>query len=527
MQRSFNQRARFRLLTTLAALCLLQSAARAYDAAALDAAAATITNDELHNHAAFLASDALEGRAAGTRGGKAAAQYIETQLKAAGLHPLGARGGYLQPFSPNYQNLIGMVAGTDSKLRDEYILVGAHYDHVGYGKWENSNGPVGYIHNGADDNASGVSTLLEVIDALSRSNWQPRRSIIFAFWDGEEINLLGSRYWVRQPTVPLNKLRVAMNADMLGRMRNGRLEVSGTRTAAGLRRLYSSSRNPPGKRHDLPAAYEENSDHWPFFEAGVPSILLHTGLHDDYHKPSDDIEKLNINGMRASSAYMLEVVCRLADEEQLPAFRQASRSEHTYMRAERESPLAALPARLGVRWNWQTGEGTPSVVVSAVTPGSAGYQAGVRTGDRITAVDGHEIKNVSLLPAAVLRADKEVTLSIGRDKAEPQDIHVPLPGQPVKLGMSWREDPAAPGAVFITRVVPFSPAARAGFRLLDRIYTVQGEPFVDQEALLTRVNALLADEETPIHFQVESAGRLHDVDVNLKLPTGAPGDASL
>jgi S1-C subfamily serine protease len=126
-----------------------------------------------------------------------------------------------------------------------------------------------------------------------------------------------------------------------------------------------------------------------------------------------------------------------------------------------------------------------------------------------------------------LRAEKEVTLSIARDKAGPQDIHVPLPGQPVKLGLSWREDPAAPGAVFITRVVPFSPAARAGFRLLDRIYTVQGEPFVDQEALLTRVNALLADEETPIHFQVESAGRLHDVDVNLKLPTGAPGDASL
>jgi len=318
-----------------------------------------------------------------------------------------------------------------------------------------------------------------------------------------------------------------VNADMLGRMRNGRLEVSGTRTAPGLRRLFSSSRMPPGMWLDFPWEYEDNSDHWPFFEAGVPSILLHTGLHDDYHRPSDDIEKLNINGMRLASAYVLEVVSRLADEEQLPAFRQASRSEHTYMRAERESLLPALPPRLGVRWNWQVAEGKPSVVVSTVTRGSGAEQAGLRAGDRITAVDGDEIKTESLLPAAVLRASKEVTLTVAREKSEPQDIHVPLAGQQVKLGLSWREDSAAPGAVLITRVVPYSPAARAGVRLLDRIYTVQGEPFADQEALLKRVNSLLADESGPIHFQVETAGRLHDVDVSLKLPTAAPSDASL
>jgi hypothetical protein len=518
---------RWLVLVALGVLVLERQAARAYDAAALNAAAATITNDELHNHAAFLADDALEGRAAGTRGGKAAAHYIETQLKAARLQPMGARGSYLQSFSPNYQNLIGVVAGTDAKLRDEYILVGAHYDHVGYGSQQNSNGPVGYIHNGADDNASGVSTTLEVIDALSRSHWQPRRSIIFAFWDGEEINLNGSRYWVRQPTVPLAKVRVAVNTDMVGRMRNGRLEVSGTRTALGLRRLFSSSHMPAEMWLDFPWDYEENSDHWPFFEAGVPSILLHTGLHDDYHRPSDDIEKLNINGMRSASAYLLEVVCRLADEEQLPAFRTASRSEHTYMRAAREAPLPALPPRLGVRWNWQTVDGKGAVVVSAVSRGSAAERAGIRAGDRIEAVDGNEVKNDALLPAAVLRAATEVTLSIAREKEEPKDIHVPLGGQPVKLGLSWRADPAAPGAVFITRVVPYSPAARAGFRLLDRVYTVQGEPFADQDALLKRVNALIEHEEAPIHFQVESAGRLHDVDVSLKLPTGTPGDASI
>jgi hypothetical protein len=511
------------------ALSLLSagSASAHGNAAALEAAKATITNEELHNHAAFLADDSLEGRAAGTRGGRAAARYIETQLKAAKLRPAGDRGTYLQAFNPNYQNLLGMVVGSDPKLYDEYIVVGAHYDHVGYGTWQNSNGPTGYIHNGADDNASGVASLLEVVDAFSRTNLQSRRSIIFAFWDGEEIDLLGSRHWVRQPTVPLAKVRIALNSDMVGRMRSGRLEISGTRTAAGLRRLFCSSRLPRGMWLDFPWEYEENSDHWPFYVAGVPSLLLHTGLHDDYHRPSDDIEKLNVNGMHETSAYLLEVVSRLADEEELPAFRQASRLERNYTRTERETPLPPLPPRLGVRWDWQVVEGKPCYAITAVTRGSGAEKAGLRPGDRIMSVDSREVKNDALLPAAVLRDESEVLLTIGRGAEELKDIHVPLAGQAVKLGLSWREDSAAPGAVFITRVVPYSPAARAGLRVLDRIYSVRGETFASQEALLERVTALMADEQTPIHFEVETAGRIHPIDVDLKLPTGPSADASL
>jgi S1-C subfamily serine protease len=180
-----------------------------------------------------------------------------------------------------------------------------------------------------------------------------------------------------------------------------------------------------------------------------------------------------------------------------------------------------------VRWNWQPVDGKNAVIVSAVARGSGAAQAGLRPGDRITAVDGDEVNNDELLPAAVLRAAKEITLTVAREKEESKDIHVPLGGQPVKLGLSWREDPAAPGAVFITRVVPYSPAARAGIRVLDRIYSVQGERFTNQDALLTRINALMEIEETPIHFQLETAGRLHDVDISLKLPTGTPGDASI
>jgi hypothetical protein len=513
-----------------------QAVAAGDRSAALEAAIATVTAEELREHDAFLADDTLEGRAAGSRGGRAAARYLETRLQSAGLKPAGDGGRYTQRFNPGYQNVLGLVPGTDPKLRDEFILVGAHYDHVGYGSWRNSNGPVGYIHNGADDNASGVAALLEMIDALSRTHWQPRRSILFAFWDGEEINLLGSRHWVRQPTLPIAKLRVAINADMVGRMKNGRLEVSGTRTAPGLRRLFSSSRLAKGMWIDFPWDYQDNSDHWPFFEAGIPSLLVHTGLHDDYHRPSDDVEKLNVPGMRSTAAYMLEAACRLADEEQLPSFRPASRAENSYTRRTREAPLGALPARLGLRWRWQQREGEPVMTVSGVTRGSAADKAGLRVGDRLVAVDGAAIENESLLPAAVLRAPSEITLDVLRadakvseqdEEAKPESIRVPLTGQPVKIGLSWREDPAAPGSVLITRVVPYSPAARAGARVHDRIYSIQGEPFADQDALLKRINELADDEQTPIHLEIERAGRLGAVDIDLKLPSAPPTDATL
>jgi len=519
------------LVSLLAGGTSTSHAAERDAAAALDAAIATITLQDLREHAGLLADDSLEGRAAGSRGGRAAARYIESKLQKASLKPAGDGGRYTQRFNPGYQNLIGMIPGTDPKLRHEHIIVGAHYDHVGYGSRRNSNGPIGYIHNGADDNASGVAALLEIIDALTHTGWQPRRSIIFAFWDGEEINLLGSRHWVRQPTVPLANVRAAVNVDMVGRMNQGRLEMAGTRTAAGLRRLLASPRLPETMWLDFTWHYEENSDHWPFYEASIPSLLVHTGLHNDYHRPSDDIEKLNVAGMRQTSAYLLEAVCNLADADALSAFRHASRSESDYTQRQRESPLPPMPPRLGLRWNWQepggeNGDG-PRLVVSSVAPGAAADKAGLRHGDHITAVDGMPLAEETLLPAAVLRAASEVSLEVIRGDEEPQAIRVPLTGSPVKLGLAWREDAAAPGVVFITRVVPYSPADRAGIRVHDRIYAVEGEPFADQDALLQQIRALLDDEAESIQFEVESFGRVHAVDVDMRLPTGPAKDASL
>ncbi|HEX6960547.1 MAG TPA: M20/M25/M40 family metallo-hydrolase [Lacipirellula sp.] len=494
--------------------------------AALESAIASITVSELREHAGLLADDTLEGRAAGTRGGRAAARYIESKLRSAGVRPAGEGGGFLQRFSPGYFNVLAQIPGTDDKLKHEYVLVGAHYDHVGYGNRSNSNGPFGYIHNGADDNASGVSTLLELVDAFSRSGWQPKRSIIVAFWDGEEIDLLGSRHWVRQPTVPLASVRLAINVDMVGRMTRGRLEVSGTRTAAGLRQLFSSSRLPREVWIDFPWEYEPNSDHWPFYEASVPSLLIHTGVHEDYHRPSDDVEKLNINGMHATTVYLLDVLTRAADAEALPAFRTASRSESSWTRRQREVPLQPMAPRLGLRWDWQTADEQGVMTVESVTPGGAAERAGVRAGDRILSVDGTPVEVETLLPAAVLRAESEVTLEVARGDDEPTTLTVALRGKPSQLGIAWREDAGSPGSVYITRVVPYSPAARAGLRVFDRIYAVDGERFADQNALLEKVRLRLAEAES-MQFELETAGRIRAVNVDLKLPTAPVKDVSL
>jgi hypothetical protein len=521
-----------RAVLALAAAQVLAACGRVhadgYDRAAqLDAAIATITVDELREHTGLLADDTLEGREAGKRGGIAAARYIENQLKAAGLRPAGDNGGFLQRFNPGYQNVIAMLPGTDPTLAGEYILVGAHYDHVGYGTWRNSNGPTGYIHNGADDNASGVAALLELVDALHRTQWQPRRSIIIAFWDGEEINLLGSRHWVKQPTVPLDKVRLAINIDMVGRLREGRLEIGGAHTGAGLRQQLSSTTLPPDLWIDFSWEYKENSDHWPLFLAGVPSILMHTGLHDDYHTPRDDIEKLNVPGIRLASAYILETVCRAADAETLPAFRPASRTENESTPRQRQAALPPAEPRLGLTWDWADDEPESRMTIVAVAPGSASAAAGLHVGDRIVAVDGMAINDEVLLPAAVLQAPETLTLSIVRGDAEPADVVVTLTGEPTKLGLSWREDDAEPGAVFITRVVPYSPAARAGVKVHDRIYSVAGEPFATSDVLLARVQELLAADPAKLQFEVETAGRIRAIDVDLRLPSEDAGDATL
>lgn len=405
--------ARVRMLTKafVVAVLLVLSASSALAAHRNLFAAAmnSITEDELYQHVEVLADDVYEGRSAGSRGGHAAAQYILDQIKPYGLAPGGDNDGYVQTFNEDCRNILMLLPGDDRLVEQEAIVVGAHYDHVGYGRNSNSFGPTGQIHNGADDNASGTSVLLETIEAFAQSGLKTRRTILFAFWDSEEKGLLGSRYWIKHPTLPLDRVKLDITIDMVGRLRDERLLVLGTRSGYGLRRLLCDSADDP-LQLDFSWEISENSDHWPFLERGIPIALIHTGLHSDYHRPTDDVEKINRAGMREVSRYLFASLVSVANAEQLPSFRSAGKRETDTMRRALEKPLPAAslatwPAnepkpRLGVTWREDEAE-PGSVLLIRVVGGTPAAAARLEPGDRIIEFAGKPFADGTALRAAI------------------------------------------------------------------------------------------------------------------------------
>lgn len=498
---------RFRyLVASLVAGTLLQfgQPASAAERANLAAARSSIRTSDLKLHTDRLSDDTFEGREAGSRGGRASGAYLVKDFERLQLEPAGPTRGFYQEFGGGYRNILGKWEGSDPALKDQVILVGAHYDHVGYGNSDNSNGPTGYIHNGADDNASGTASLLECAEAITQLDPHPKRTILFALWDAEEKGLLGSQYWVENPTVAKSRVAMAFNMDMVGRLRKDRVEVYGTRTARGLRRMISLA-NKPGARLDFTWEMSEDSDHYTFYRAGIPSVMLHTGLHDEYHTPRDDAELLNVDGMERVSQLMFDVIVAAADAEALPGFRQRSRSETNSGREEREQPLAPLPSRLGIAWE-KTPEG--KLRIARVIPGAPGATAGLMPGDVLVRWNDTEITADTDLGAVVLAAESPATLIVERTgEAEPKTVTITLRGAPVRVGLAWRGDEAEPGSVILTRVVPGSLAAKAGLQIKDRIYSVAGQPFEGPEAC----GELLRNAALPLTLEVEREGRVNTV----------------
>jgi hypothetical protein len=362
----------------------------------LAAALASITEDKLYRHVEVLADDVYEGRAAGSRGGHAAAQYVLEQLKPEGMTPAGDNNGFVQTFNDDCRNILVLLPGDDPVLAKEVVVVGAHYDHVGYGKSNNSYGPYGQIHNGADDNASGTAALLETIDAFSQSGLKTRRSVLFAFWDAEENGLVGSKYWLTHPTVDIDRIKLDITIDMIGRLRDERLLLLGTRSGYGMRRLFCDSVEDP-MWLDFSWDLKANSDHWPFIEHGIPIALLHTGLHSDYHRPTDDVEKINRAGLREVCRYLFTAIVTAANDDALPRFREAVKQETEKMHHQLEQPASGVsltdwpanlpPPRLGI--TWQEDEAEPnSVFLTRVVAGTPAAAAGLQVGDRIDELEG-------------------------------------------------------------------------------------------------------------------------------------------
>lgn len=478
------------------------------EASDASAASATLEPRPLRRMIDVLADDTFEGREAGSRGGQAARGYLVQQLQRSGLRGgAGSGGTFLQAFGAGYHNILAQIPGQDPKLRDEYIVISAHYDHVGYGKRSNSLGPVGYIHNGADDNASGCALLIELARALNHAEPKPARSLYFALWDAEEKGLLGSEHWLLHGPIPRSQIRLMINLDMVGRLRGQRVEVYGARTIAGLRHWVSQANGESGLQLDFRWQHKDNSDHHSFFARSIPYLMFHTGLHEDYHRPSDDPERVNVQGMVELGKVVRGTVERLAHAPQLGSFRAASRAETEGTRAVREQAAAPLPSRLGIRWSeGRASDRGPGLTVQAVQPHSAAWRAGLRAGDRIVALDGQAVDDAAAFVGQIWASPPEIVLTIERDgEAEPaSQLPVRLGGQPMRLGLSWRELAAEPHSVMIVRVVPGTPAWYAGMRVGDRLLRLGSHSASRPDALLAAARRI----QLPVEVELERQGRI-------------------
>jgi hypothetical protein len=473
----------------------------------LNAAFESISVPDIRAHVEVLADDALEGREAGSRGGRAAAAYLIEQLAEFGLKPGGDGGAFIQNVEGgSYRNVLAVLEGSDPVLKHEYLLVGAHYDHVGYGTSRNSRGPWGQIHNGADDNASGVACVLEIAQAVTFLPSPPRRSILFAFWDGEEKGLLGSKHWCSQPTVPLQAVTLAFNADMVGRLRDETLRVYGTRTARGLRRWLSWQNRATNLALDMSWELKAHSDHYPLVEHDIPALMLHTGLHDEWHRPSDDVDKINHEGISTTARLLFSLVVEGANQPSRFAFRGEARGERPADLVEFEKPVSPRPPRFGISWTDDAGD-LPGFALSHVAPGSPADRAGLQIGDRLVRFDGLDATDSGRLGVAIWAASSPATAVIERDGGEILVLSVELDGQPLRYGISWREDEGEPGTVLLTEVVPLSAACLAGLQVGDRVYRVADEDFHDGNELARRLSVLAG----PVSVLLERNGRLREV----------------
>jgi hypothetical protein len=481
----------------------------AQESLAIRSGLSRIDDVDLKRHVTTLAGDSLEGREAGARGGKAAAAYLRSELKRLReMYPVPREK--TQEFGREFQNLLVLLPGSDPRLKLEVIVVGAHYDHVGYGNSTNSQGPIGHIHNGADDNASGTSALLELIEAFTSLEKPPARSILFAFWDAEEAGLLGSKHWVAHPTIPLRELRFVLNLDMLGRLREGRVVTVGWRSAPGLRPMLASH----NLGNVLSLAYQPkviaDSDHFPFYSSGIPAIHLDTDKHDDYHRPTDDADKVNWIGLRQLTEFAYRVVFDAAHRPDFPKFRREATTEPAPAWLTPRAAVAA-PIRLGVTWDSELA-GKDIVEVAQVSADSPAARAGLQPRDRIVRLGSWENGTMDDLKTVIQLAKNPVLIRVERPGSEsPIDVSAEFRGSPVRLGAGWMDDAALPNCAVITHVVAESPAARAGIAAGDVILEMGGRPLSSSDEMRDRVMS----EPGPLRFRVERQGRIRDVTVDL------------
>ncbi len=318
------------------------------------------------------------------------------------------------------RNVIGLLPGSDEKLRDEYVVLGAHYDHIGLGEFASAGHgkATGQIHNGADDNGSGTAVMMEIAEHLAARAKPPRRSILFMAFTAEEKGLVGSSYYTKHPLVPLDKTVAMINLDMVGRLREEKLTVSGVGTSPGFKAVTQDANQPEGLDLKFVEGGNSPSDSTAFYLKKIPVLFFFTGVHTDYHKPSDDWHKINERGAERVARVVTRAVLAIANADERPVYVKND-GGFSY-----GGPVAGDRAWFGIMPEIYS-DTSDGVLAEGVTEGSPAHAGGLKDGDRIVKMGPMEIRNLmdmttflsthkpgEKIPVVVLRGGKKVTLEV-------------------------------------------------------------------------------------------------------------------
>ncbi|MFO7922418.1 MAG: M20/M25/M40 family metallo-hydrolase [Bacteroidales bacterium] len=318
-------------------------------------------------------------------------------------------------------NVTGIIRGNDPVLKNEYILIGAHYDHLGTGGEGSSSRRPGTItvHPGADDNASGVAAMIEIAERLSAERQNHRRSYIFVAFGAEEKGLLGSKYFIENPVVETGAIKTMINLDMVGRLNEDRiLQVGGTGTSMEGDAIIGSLNSDYRFTTALSPEGSGPSDHASFYAAGIPVFFFSTGAHMDYHTPDDTAEKINYEGLKKVADFVCDLATSLGSMDDHLSFQEAGpRSPAAPRHGNRRVTLGIMPDF--------TSTDSDGLRAEMVTPGRPADLGGMKNGDIIVAINGDPVKDIyeymfrlqqlnpgEIINVEVLRGEKKEILII-------------------------------------------------------------------------------------------------------------------
>ena len=374
-------------------------------------ACAQIDEGKIKQHIRILSADSMQGRGTGSLGESMAASYLEKQFKKIKLEPKGEADTYLQtfPFKGGVHELgtdgtASNIIGYLNNRSENTIIIGAHYDHLGLGENGSSleANPKGKIHNGADDNASGVAGLIELAQYFQKNKLKEKYNFLFIAFSGEELGLYGSKHFTEAPTIDLSKVNYMINLDMIGRLDpvTKALAVSGTGTSAvwenEIKKLSTDD-----LKIKTDSAGVGPSDHTSFYLKNIPVLHFFTGSHSDYHKPSDDWQKINFAGEKAVLQFIIKLVEDLDSTPKL-----------TFLATKNKSMGSArsFKVTMGIMPSYTSSD--EGLKVDGVSDGKPAQKAGILTGDLIVQIGELPIKDIQAYMEALGKFDKGQTVPV-------------------------------------------------------------------------------------------------------------------